>query len=136
MLRRPPIATRTDTLFPYTTLFRSLYFCCQLLESTIISLELYFEHRNYLPSFGLALAASFYIARLRAHAPAIGALVVSAFLVLEIWITHQQSRIWGNEPLAIALWPKEHRSEERRGGKEGDSECRSRRAPYPEKKKN
>src|SRR3546814_5632657 len=24
MIRRPPIATRTDTLFPYTTLFRSL----------------------------------------------------------------------------------------------------------------
>src|SRR3546814_18148965 len=24
MLRRPPISTRTDTLFPYTTLFRSL----------------------------------------------------------------------------------------------------------------
>src|SRR3546814_5939893 len=23
MIRRPPIATRTDTLFPYTTLFRS-----------------------------------------------------------------------------------------------------------------
>src|SRR3546814_18607163 len=25
MLRRPPISTRTDTLFPYTTLFRSLH---------------------------------------------------------------------------------------------------------------
>src|SRR3546814_8439404 len=25
MLRRPPRSTRTDTLFPYTTLFRSLY---------------------------------------------------------------------------------------------------------------
>src|SRR3546814_9560299 len=25
MLRRPPIATRTDTLFPYTTLVRSIY---------------------------------------------------------------------------------------------------------------
>src|SRR3546814_2860727 len=24
MLRRPPISTRTDTLFPYTTLFRSM----------------------------------------------------------------------------------------------------------------
>src|SRR3546814_3321232 len=24
MMRRPPISTRTDTLFPYTTLFRSL----------------------------------------------------------------------------------------------------------------
>src|SRR3546814_16290489 len=25
MIRRPPISTRTDTLFPYTTLFRSAY---------------------------------------------------------------------------------------------------------------
>src|SRR3546814_13660604 len=24
MIRRPPISTRTDTLFPYTTLFRSI----------------------------------------------------------------------------------------------------------------
>src|SRR3546814_19998549 len=26
MIRRPPRSTRTDTLFPYTTLFRSHYF--------------------------------------------------------------------------------------------------------------
>src|SRR3546814_1290528 len=25
MIRRPPISTRTDTLFPYTTLFRSVF---------------------------------------------------------------------------------------------------------------
>src|SRR3546814_12481487 len=28
MLRRPPRSKRTDTLFPYTTLFRSLGFYC------------------------------------------------------------------------------------------------------------
>src|SRR3546814_16974678 len=28
MIRRPPRSTRTDTLFPYTTLFRSLLDCC------------------------------------------------------------------------------------------------------------
>src|SRR3546814_1689801 len=28
MLRRPPRSTRTDTLFPYTTLFRSPFFLC------------------------------------------------------------------------------------------------------------
>src|SRR3546814_7175172 len=28
MIRRPPRSTRTDTLFPYTTLFRS--FCCKI----------------------------------------------------------------------------------------------------------
>src|SRR3546814_1491557 len=27
MIRRPPRSTRTDTLFPYTTLFRSLKYC-------------------------------------------------------------------------------------------------------------
>src|SRR3546814_6594576 len=27
MIRRPPRSTRTDTLFPYTTLFRSGYVC-------------------------------------------------------------------------------------------------------------
>src|SRR3546814_12241603 len=31
MIRRPPRSTRTDTLFPYTTLFRSLNLqCCQV----------------------------------------------------------------------------------------------------------
>src|SRR3546814_3597099 len=28
MIRRPPRSTRTDTLFPYTTLFRSCDGCC------------------------------------------------------------------------------------------------------------
>src|SRR3546814_9965228 len=31
MIRRPPRSTRTDTLFPYTTLFRSAYGCDQIL---------------------------------------------------------------------------------------------------------
>src|SRR3546814_19433596 len=31
MIRRPPRSTRTDTLFPYTTLFRSFYGSGQLL---------------------------------------------------------------------------------------------------------
>src|SRR3546814_6577942 len=29
MIRRPPRSTRTDTLFPYTTLFRSLQLHCK-----------------------------------------------------------------------------------------------------------
>src|SRR3546814_1978358 len=30
MIRRPPRSTRTDTLFPYTTLFRSCHICRRL----------------------------------------------------------------------------------------------------------
>src|SRR3546814_5582857 len=32
MIRRPPRSTRTDTLFPYTTLFRSLLFPVHAIE--------------------------------------------------------------------------------------------------------
>src|SRR3546814_4809948 len=37
MIRRPPRSTRTDTLFPYTTLFRSLCFFLRQSLSTIWS---------------------------------------------------------------------------------------------------
>src|SRR3546814_4127363 len=44
MIRRPPRSTRTDTLFPYTTLFRSLHLaqlpvaCCLLPQGTSVLL--------------------------------------------------------------------------------------------------
>src|SRR3546814_8328866 len=34
MIRRPPRSTRTDTPFPYTTLFRSHYCKCESLSTT------------------------------------------------------------------------------------------------------
>src|SRR3546814_7199846 len=38
MIRRPPRSTRTDTLFPYTTLFRSSFAPrCRILPSTSLS---------------------------------------------------------------------------------------------------
>src|SRR3546814_19992743 len=44
--RRPPGSTRTDTLFPYTTLFRSPYACPELphvlSEGTILTIYLAF----------------------------------------------------------------------------------------------
>src|SRR3546814_1918278 len=33
MIRRPPRSTRTDTLFPYTTLFRSVPICAAISQS-------------------------------------------------------------------------------------------------------
>src|SRR3546814_19115263 len=38
MIRRPPRSTRTDTLFPYTTLFRSTHLsCCPTLGWTTVT---------------------------------------------------------------------------------------------------
>src|SRR3546814_5416195 len=40
MIRRPPISTRTDTLFPYTTLFRSIphLYSVVLVESSLLQI--------------------------------------------------------------------------------------------------
>ncbi|MGH8541352.1 MAG: hypothetical protein ACRETW_12725 [Stenotrophobium sp.] len=84
------------------------YFAGQALESTAIPLELYFEHRNYLPSLGLALIASFYGLQLLQLKPVITGLAIAAFLGMELWITHQQAHIWGNDLFAVEIWPAEH----------------------------
>src|SRR3546814_4990535 len=39
MIRRPPRSTRTDTLFPYTTLFRSPVFFSPVFCGTIATLQ-------------------------------------------------------------------------------------------------
>src|SRR3546814_6903386 len=43
MIRRPPRSTRTDTLFPYTTLFRSLEVDHRL--ATVPFADPFFQHR-------------------------------------------------------------------------------------------
>src|SRR3546814_12675648 len=56
MIRRPPRSTRTDTLFPYTTLFRSRnvgYFRQTELEADILSVSL-LANANYDPHIALA----------------------------------------------------------------------------------
>lgn len=73
------------------------------LESTSIPLELYFEHRNYLPAMlffwpiGLALARTGPRPRLRAA-------LATALLVLLAWTTHERALLWGNPRHLTHLW--------------------------------
>src|SRR3546814_18701170 len=52
MIRRPPRATRTDTLFPYSTLFRSgaCQFAIRLSPATILYSRLYLDVQLYIKS--------------------------------------------------------------------------------------
>src|SRR3546814_16887355 len=119
MIRRPPRSTRTDTLFPYTTLFRSFGIRGALRleagDDLVITPSLFFQRINgdnpiatqsNLPGFGRASAI-------------------------------------GDEPsrtdLFVANLPVEktlgHRSEERRVGTECESTGRYRWCPDQEQKK-
>ncbi len=81
------------------------YLAGHLLESSIIPLELYFEHRNYLPILGPVIALAALAGRMpitpRAKASIIGAYL--AFLIFVLW---QTLSIWGHRELE--LWARAH----------------------------
>ena len=88
---------------PAIALALLFYFAAQLMESGWIPLELYFEHRNYLPAMllfwpvGLVLGQPGALRFLRTTAAA-GILVVLALL------TMQRATLWGNAPRQAQVW--------------------------------
>ncbi|OGT79638.1 MAG: hypothetical protein A3H91_02875 [Gammaproteobacteria bacterium RIFCSPLOWO2_02_FULL_61_13] len=79
------------------------FFGAHLLESTHLNLEIYFEHRNYLPSVGLLTLVPWLLARqaprLQSSSPVVAALCL--YLVLTGWVSVQNSLLW-RQPLALA----------------------------------
>src|SRR3546814_18243177 len=140
MIRRPPRSTRTDTLFPYTTLFRSLlvagFDLAQYLDALRCRdrISLAHLHSPYLtlecrrspgpiPTDGAP--AYWNIARTYT----IPARLVKSGIGLAKRRARISVRIAGPEPLARAWQPRSLRSEERRDGKECVSKCKSRWSP-------
>src|SRR3546814_11406964 len=123
MIRRPPRSTRTDTLFPYTTLFRSVgaRFPNPLIEATFGA--------DTMPQTADNLAREFDISRDEADrfAEASQAKYKKArkagFFGGEICAVEAPARRKGTPNVVSG------RSEERRGGKEWFSRCRCRWAP-------
>src|SRR3546814_14937193 len=114
MIRRPPRSTRTDTLFPGTTLFRS-----RLAIQRAFTIESADGGRDALRSSGLDPAGIFLG---KAAAIALQLVVLEAVLAVGVVV------MYGTEVTGV-------RSEERRVGKECVSTCRSRWSPYHSKKK-
>src|SRR3546814_12974941 len=103
MIRRPPRSTRTDTLFPYTTLFRSN---------------------------GITVGGSIEAARTVFDAPLFGFAKTRRDwrAATTISVLNRNWILLGFSPVARLSFAR--RSEERRVGKECVSTCRSRWSPY------
>lgn len=84
------------------------YLAGHLLESSIVPLELYFEHRNYLPAMGLLIAAAVSVLNLWPHSPRLSIAVFAAYVSLLAVATYQRSHIWGDRALLIGISAENH----------------------------
>src|SRR3546814_13154974 len=109
MIRRPPRSTRTDTLFPYTTLFRSHPLTKAVKLSYAASYARQSDYRNNPNDY----SAEYYL--------------VEAGLGFSGFTIGGGYEVLGADN-GVAL--TSFRSEERRVGKECVSTCRSRWSPY------
>lgn len=84
------------------------YFAGHLIESTVWPLELYFEHRNYLPMMGplFALAA----ATVSAKNPYkwAGRILLGGWLTLSAGLTAVNAPIWGDRGSLATVWLREN----------------------------
>lgn len=77
------------------------FFSGHLVESSVVPLELYFEHRNYLPSLGLLLAAAAALRLLWPGRNSLLPLLLAGYLGLLAFALHQRSHIWASKSLLL-----------------------------------
>lgn len=79
------------------------FFAGHVLESTVIPLELYFEHRNYLPAMLLGWPLALAIVGLRLSVGARAAIALSLVALLSA-ITIQRTTLWAQQERMAWLW--------------------------------
>lgn len=98
--------------FPFFALGVLGYLAGHALESSYLGLELYFEHRNYMPSIFvfLGIAAALVSLKLR---PIAALAAVAAIVSWLAFATYQQVQIWKNPLLLSLIWAEKSGGSER-----------------------
>jgi tetratricopeptide (TPR) repeat protein len=98
------VAVKTRAKYPLASLGILFFFCGHLLESTTIPLDIYYEHRNYLPSVFLFLPLA-YLADLSPKPTLVAA---TCLALLMAGFTAAKAKLWRSEPELLLLWSSQH----------------------------
>jgi hypothetical protein len=90
----------------------TFFFCAHLLESTIFPLEIMFEHRNYLPSYGVFIGVIALIMQFRLSRQAASSLAILTVLVLAS-VTLLRANTWASDSSLYSYMMKVHPRSER-----------------------
>ncbi|MDD5365103.1 MAG: hypothetical protein PHR30_07165 [Gallionellaceae bacterium] len=78
------------------------------IESTVVQLEVYFEHRNYLPSLGFVILAVYSLWQLPQRLRAFRWIIAGAYMALLALVLGQVTSLWGNPDQAAVVWSDRH----------------------------
>ena len=78
-----------------------------LLESTVIALELYFEHRNYVPMIGPLFAVTYWLSGITVRYRTVAVAALAVWLGLAAGLTYFNAGIWGDRGRLALTWLKE-----------------------------
>lgn len=93
---------------PWLFLGVFVFYSGHLLESSVIPLELYFEHRNYFVSgFVYLLVCSSIVLVTEKHFQLV-TVAISALVLVSGVVCLQRSTLWGNPKAQIYVWAEEH----------------------------
>lgn len=83
------------------------FYACHLLESTVIPLELYFEHRNYTAAVFVCIGLTAMVWPVAKYGSLIKGCVATLLCIFSA-VCFQRTQIWGNPKAQIAIWAQEH----------------------------
>ncbi len=105
ILALPVIAIILRRKAPFLSLAILFFLAGHLLESSLIGLELYFEHRNYLPTAFLLLPLAASVLQIeskeRRH---LGVFAGAVALSVLAFLTHQRAELWGDPVKLESYW--------------------------------
>ena len=98
------VAVRWRKRYPVATFAVTWFLTGHLLESTTIPLELYFEHRNYLPIIGPVFALCYWVFRMPARVRDVSRIALAVYAVMNAAILFGVTSMWGDPLLAATFW--------------------------------
>lgn len=93
--------------FPLFSLAILFFFAAHLMESTVLGLELYFEHRNYLAALFLFLpvASGLYLLQEKINPKLVVLITLVIFSILSFF-TYERAKLWSNSAELELYWAK------------------------------
>lgn len=99
--------------YPVLALAVLFFLAGHIIESSFVALDLYYEHRNYLPAMMLFFAAGYYLVLLAGKAPKKTAALAAILLAIFAGLTHIRSNLWSNLDKLALVWAQQNPSSPR-----------------------